>query len=395
MKMLNASTASALLCALALAGCGGGAPEPSPADLPALKSAASSPPGRLAQHLAGCPAAASGTYRSIALDGRTHTGRFDFEAMMYWPDDSSAAGWTLSPIAPCEFTAVGRNERGEVETVTFAIGKHGAGIFRATSSQQPDDWQSSAIGHVFPVQMHAVPELKGVWNMLESGAATVGQSAAPGHSFSRVSLHESGSASVCENGLFEEQACKDAPTLALVTNPRGGFDLKEAKGASRARARLFAFRGFDGLLTLYGTMNPAGDELAPRRTVLVGAPARRLDLPPESAVVRYWEVSNIASGWTGFYNAGAVQMARVDPVAGTVTRLLNADSPSDQYDVLHYNRPIDGVRFRPARTWTNHRGMTSYSPDMFYLPLASGAVVVVNANTVDGHHHSIALFKPN
>ena len=310
---------------------------------------------------ANCPAALSGKYRTIDYTGGTQVHAVDFKTMT-WQTEGESAQPITAASQPCEFT---------VGSATLMIGPQGAGAFR----------EADTAGYVFPVQAHPFSAVVGTWKFVQSG---LNESDAGQHWFGKFTFNADGTVSVCDHnimgGVANFGACVvDTGETATASGASdGGFQL--GGGA----ARMWGYKGPNGVLSVFGTNNPTGTNGAgTQRTSFVMVKPDPLPFQAVGTVLKVWDLNlNFASGaFTTQLSPETLTITGSDATAGTVTRTRERDGRVDTFRV---NYPVEGIRYRAAST-----GISAvYSVQVPDLGMS------ISLDDMPGHFFSLSVNRP-
>jgi hypothetical protein len=324
--------------------------------------------------LAGCAAAVSGKYRTLDYFGRTAVRQLDFKNLAWNTGDGQQKMYTIAPhgTESCRFTASG-TFNGVEANYDVVIGPSGAGTYRLNNLTSG----RSVAGYIFPVQAHTVSAVAGVWNFLQSGYM-------PGdgmmHALGKLTLGADGTMSVCDYNLTDGscQVDAEAPTQWAARSD-GGFNLMD----STIQVPFYAYRAPNGSLNLFGTTNPDGiNTNTTEQTSIVATKPRTLTLPEVGSISKYSELSqvrrfdsvnNVYVNLATAVSSDATTTQSVDSAAAAFTRLRESDG---RIDTIMLNKPLDGLRSRPAGT----SGSVSYSA-VYQFPF-NGLGITATINSV-------------
>jgi hypothetical protein len=314
---------------------------------------------------ANCPAAISGKYRTIDYTGGTQVHTVDFKAMTWQTEGESAQPITAAAQA-CEFN---------VGSAKVVIGPQGAGAFR----------EADMTGFVFPVQSHPYASIVGSWKFVESG---LNESNAGEHFFGKFTFNADGSVGVCDHNVMDGVASfgdcvvdtDDTATASAASD--GGFQLQYGDVA-----RMWGYKGPNGVLSIFGTNNPEGNDTAGTlRTSFVMVKPLPNPLQAVGTVSKFWDVS------VGYVNGAlvgdplasdTVTYTAVDEAAGTVTRTRASDG---RVDTLRNNYPVEGLR---------HRAATSNIPGVYGVQVPDlGLALAFDDMPAPRHFFVITVARP-
>lgn len=326
--------------------------------------------------LPGCPAVFSGKYRTLDYLGRTTVVQIDFKGLKYNKGNGDPLfDITVDSSKPCEFVAAGTHpDTGDNVSIRYVMGPSGGGAYRTQNLTQ----SRTITGHVFPVQAHALSTFVGDWTFVQSGR----YEGAFEHVVSKLTVHDNGTADVCDYDTIDNPVCVPAEQgLGLTARTDGGFDVMEnVAGTMTKVAQAYAFRAPNGVVTLFGTTNPAGTSTTDE-THFVAVRPKALAIPAVGSVSRYWDVS-LQPSMSGLVTSIASDSITVTAVDGSsVTRKRESDG---RIDVWRSNYPIDGLRYRAAST-----GIA----ETLGLPLGTGTMVAFNVQPTP-HFYSISVARP-
>ncbi|MBS0343659.1 MAG: hypothetical protein JSS56_24400, partial [Proteobacteria bacterium] len=305
--------------------------------------------------LAGCPVAASGTYRTIDHYGRMTVRDFDFSAMTYASADGKAS-LTVSadPAKPCEFTADGTQQTAsgtEQVHFDFAMGSSGLGVYRS----QNNTTGRTSVGYVFPVQSHAKSELAGTWSMLQSGYAP---SDGFFHWMEQMTFKADDKIDLCDIDFRNAPGtCVAEPdaNISLAARTDGGFDVIGVEnGVSGPVANMFAYRSPTGAVNVFGTTNPDGNRNVAggpeiEETHFILTKHQTLAVPAVDTVSKYFDVQLSRLPVSGSQNVTSAPVADSNKVTSVNGNAVTRQRASDgRVDTVHYNDPMAGVRHRDA-----------------------------------------------
>ncbi|WP_373714393.1 hypothetical protein [Roseateles sp.] len=225
---------------------------------------------------------------------------------------------------------------------------------------------------LFPEQTHALAALAGDWNLLGFDRVIDG---GPVQLVSQTfSLDASGKLTALSqcNDLRNCSSPSPLPSVSLVANPAGGFDIVNA--ANSDRDRLFAYRAGGGELMLV-TLSASGH---------IGLATRKQVVPlPELGLVQ----DNVTLTLTDKYVAplpldlSRNTVASVDSAAGSYVRnnVVNFSTGVTRPETLQINQPRPGLVYRvPAGSVPLSDGSGNSTVREFYsLPLRGMGLSVV------------------
>lgn len=327
--------------------------------------------------LPGCPAVFSGKYRSVDYFGRSSVAQIDFKNMKYNRGNGDPLlDITVDSSKPCEFVAAGIHpDTGEELRISYAMGPSGGGAYRKENLTL----ERSTTGHIFPVQGHELSTLAGDWTFVWTGA----YEGVLEQLVSKLSVSSSGIANVCDYESIENPVCVPAEQgLELKARADGGFDLMETiEGTPTAVAQIYAFRAPNGVVSIFGTTNAAGNNEAIDQTHFVGVRPAPVPVPTVGTVNRYWDL-NLQPSMAGITTSFAADSITVTAVDGSnVTRIRASD---ERVDTWKFNHPIDGLRYRAGSTGiSNALGMS----------LGTGTSIAISADPTR-HFYSISVARP-
>lgn len=332
--------------------------------------------------LPGCPYVLSGNYRAIDFFGRTTLRPIDFAAKTFGAGDGvNQMALVQDGTNPCAFTAT-LTLNGQVGEWQVAFGPGGIGIYRARIAAPTAS--AGVTGLIFPVQSHALSEVAGSWDFLNSGYF-------PGdgvqHYAGKVVVDANGGATTCDYAPSASWACQaDGTARSLAARSDGGFDLQEG---STTVANVYAYRGPTGRLNLFGTTNASGStDAAVEQTSLVLTQLEPFTLPEAGSVDKYTETL-ILFAWDGTRSTNGVTSdsatnVAVDATAGTVQR-ERSDGTSD---IWHINQPVSGMREREANVAAKRSAA-------YQIHLAgTGVALTTNAAGAPGRWLAYAVKRP-
>lgn len=319
----------------------------------------------LAAPLAGCPSLRNVPYRIVGMHGGFgKTTSLDWAAgkiTSAWNDGSSEVGsLSFSSSQACQFTMVAPSS-----TVDGFAASSGAVVLRDAGSFSG----RAGIGLGFPEQKVALAELAGTWNMLEFSTDGV-----PGGPFTNfqgaITLDATGKFTAeqdCDGTTSSSDACSSTPSdLGLAVHADGGFGIVDKAGNMAVGARVFAFRNAGGTTMLVVSFADGG--------VMVGARQVEAALPAVGTVTRFWDIQAVqmvgVSGLSTVVDTAEIKVQSVDTTAKTVTRLrtLSNDLEDGRVDVVRYNQPRTGLRFRPAGSYVLSGSTKTFSAAL-HLPI--------------------------
>ena len=327
--------------------------------------------------LAGCAPALSGKYRVIEYTGAIVEVDINFGTLkLNAPDGEQAV--VPSTTQACQFS---------VGTTKFAIGPSGAGAIV----------DNQRVGYIFPVQAHNFASVQGKWNFTESGIEETNLGV---HFLGEADVAADGKVSVCEYDVMNNNFTTCEPETEAITlqeQTGGYFVLNYGVDSSP----VYGFRAPNGSLTLFGSNNPSGTETAGSfRTHFVLTRPQSLSLPAVGTVSNSWDVgqlyvaaspSTTNGTLTTSILAESVPVTAVDASAGTVTRTRARDC---RVDTLQINKPIDGLRYRAASTFTDCDGKVT-NISAFYSRGLPGLGMNVAVDAMPGSHfYFISVKRP-
>lgn len=294
----------------------------------------------------------SGKYRMIAPSDpdptwRVHVLQVDAAAMTVTDQDNVTT--SITSDGDCQLSV---DQGGGISKVMVSSG--GMLVVHSQSKTLATD-RLLTIG--LPEQTLPVSEFAGTWNVASwdpySGVASPGYVALS----QEVTLDATGqitSSSQC-SGLA---ACVagTGPFPSFTTNAAaGGFDMIE-NGSSVARA--FMFKTLSGKAAMVLLDNQGQFVIASRKEPL-GA------LPAVGTVQNFRQVIWNGNGTTGALSEDTVTITAIDATARTTTRLL---ASNNRVDVLTYDKPRDGLRYRALNSCTTN-GVASNCTEIVQVPL--------------------------
>ena len=305
--------------------------------------------------IAACPHLRDGNYQSVFSDGASGMLTIDFGTRTASQWISTAAGGrahggaiTLSGTQACQFSFNGLDGR------VYSAAASQQGIFVLRDSTGP-------VGISFPMQKLAVADLAGAWNTIEYSSTERG--------FGTLAIGADGSV-VARECAANADACT-TQTLAsrLVpvarANPwAGGAALPDtfavlAPGSTTMGVVTHAYRSPAGGMFLVSGVPGDGLLFASRQIALA--------LPAVGRVVQSWTAEQTAADVSAF-SYGGNRITAVDAATGSVTRANLGDGLS-QYRL--YNKPRDGMRYRPAQTGSGR----NYNALVQLVPVGAGLTV--------------------
>jgi hypothetical protein len=152
---------------------------------------------------------------------------------------------------------------------------------------------------------------------------------------------------------------------------------------STIQVPFYAYRAPNGSLNLFGTTNPDGiNTNTTEQTSIVATKPRTLTLPEVGSISKYSELSqvrrfdsvnNVYVNLATAVSSDATTTQSVDSAAAAFTRLRESDG---RIDTIMLNKPLDGLRSRPAGT----SGSVSYSA-VYQFPF-NGLGITATINSV-------------
>ncbi|MBS0451560.1 MAG: hypothetical protein JSS14_09620 [Proteobacteria bacterium] len=325
--------------------------------------------------LAGCPVAASGTYRLLDHYGRTSVAELDFSAMTYKSlDGQSSYALRADSTTPCQFTGDGTRGTDSVH-MDFAMGNAGLAVYRSQNLTTGRD----SVGYLFPVQSHTKAEMVGEWTMLHAGFVPSEDSwSGFGHWIGKLTFGADDKIQVCDIDYRNAPGTCVPETdanLTLSARADGGFDVN----GDPLAPQFFGYRSPSGALTVFGTTNPEGININTNdQSHFILTKHQVQAVPAVGTVSKYFDVQFIRQmvngAWANVVAAPVPDATTITSVDGnTVTRERASDK---RKDTVHYNQPLPGLRLRDAGT--NPDGTSFAAVYQFTMP-GSGVNVSFNA----------------
>ena len=332
--------------------------------------------------LPGCPYVLSGNYRAIDYLGRMTLRPIDFSARTFGAGDGvNQMSLVQDGTNPCAFTAT-LTQNGQTGEWQVAFGPGGVGIYRARIAAPTAS--VGVTGMIFPVQAHAYADVTGAWDTLTSGYF-------PGegiqHYRGKATLAADRNASSCDYDPAAAWACQAGSGQTVAERSDGGFDLQEA-GATTV-ATLYAYRGPNGAMNMFGTTNPAGSSSSTaEQTSIVLTKLAPWSLPEVGSIGKYSETLIQYTSPTGTRSTNGVTSDQimniaVDATANTVQRQRQSDG---RIDTWHLNQPLSGFRTRDP----NGAASTAYQS----VVTGTGVVLTTNAAGATGRFLAYSVMRP-
>ncbi len=228
----------------------------------------------------------------------------------------------------------------------------------------------AGIGLGFPEQKVALAELAGTWNMLEF--STDGVPDGPFTNFQgTITLDATGKFTAeqdCDGTTSSSDSCSNRTALdmGLAVDSDGGFRIVDKAGNVAAGGRVFAFRNAGGTTMLVVSLADGG--------VVVGAKQVEAVLPAVGSVTRFWDIQAVqtvgVSGLSTAIDTAEIKVQSVDTTTKSVERLrtLSNGVADGRVDVVRYNQPRTGLRFRPAGSFVLNGSTRSFAAAL-HLPI--------------------------
>lgn len=347
--------------------------------------------------LEGCPSALSGKYRTIDYFGRTRVAYLDFNkdnAGWFSPDKATKIfPITKSSTDACRFTAAGPNTAGENVTYDIVIGRSGVGAYTARNTTR----NTATVGYIFPVQAHALANVEGEWNFVQSGVSPLENS--PGefdHFYGKLGLNAAGSVAICEYAPDGSCAPDDEAPTSIVGRTDGGFNLTDGTFT----VPVYAYKAPNGSVVLFGTTNPEGaTDASVERSVIVATRVQTLSLPAVSTTEsKYWDLTQIRRTLVQSTPPTVNVTENIGSDGTTVIETLSANSfkrrrTSDgREDILAINSPFNGWRSRaPA---SGAAGMNQLMVNGLGLSVATNSGPTSPTDGYQGHFYVISVVRP-
>lgn len=314
--------------------------------------------------LESCPTAISGKYRVIDFRGAMQVVDVNF-ATMKVTSDGTEITMTANPDQRCEVSVADGNG-----TVVM-FGPSGIGALR-------DNYTT---GYIFPVQSLAYADIGGGWHFVESGKD---ESGTPVNFFGKLDFKADRTATFCEYDLAGgvTETCTADPEVATITDlADGGLQF----GAGDFPAKFYGFRTPGGVLTLFGTNNPAGQDGAIMQSHFVAFKGGSvLPLPTLNEVRTSWSLLMRATS-TQPLTSGMTRerqtITAVDEANGTYSRVY--DSSPSVVDIFKVNSPLTGMIERTNRSY------------IYALPLpGTGVTIAIQAPNNPVFLYSTTVVRP-